>query len=90
MLSQNLMMWLSVLAWGLCAAGLAAYAATVAREITYVTLADGRKQERSIPILFRMLLPFVPNLEGLVSRPVFDNAAARRTRCWCRRASRAS
>ena len=26
--------------WALCAAGLAAYAASVAREITYVTLAD--------------------------------------------------
>ena len=68
------MMWLSVLAWGVCAAGLAAYAAAMAREITYVTLADGRKQERSIPLLFRMLLPFVPNLSGLVARPMFDNA----------------
>jgi len=74
MLSQNLMLWLSVLGWGVCAAGLAAYAAAMAREITYVTLADGRKQERSIPILFRMLLPFVPNLSGVVSRPMFDNA----------------
>ena len=68
------MLWLSVLGWGVCAAGLAAYAAAMAREITYVTLADGRKQERSIPILFRMLLPFVPNLSGVVSRPMFDNA----------------
>ena len=68
------MLWLSVLGWGVCAAGLAAYAAAMAREITYVTLADGRKQERSIPLLFRMLLPFVPNLSGVVSRPMFDNA----------------
>ena len=68
------MIWLSVLAWGVCAAGLAAYAAAMAREITYVTLADGRKQERSIPLLFRLLLPFVPNLTGVVSRPMFANA----------------
>ena len=73
-MNQNLMMWLSVLAWGACAAGLAAYAGAMAREITYVTLADGRKQERSIPLLFRLLLPFVPNLAGLVSRPAFDNS----------------
>jgi len=68
------MMWLSVLAWGVCAAGLAAYAAAMAKEITYVTLADGRRQERSIPILFRMLLPFVPNLSGFVARPFFDKS----------------
>ena len=73
-MNQNLMMWLSVLAWGACAAGLAAYAGAMAREITYVTLADGRKQERSIPLLFRLLLPCVPNLAGLVSRPAFDNS----------------
>ena len=73
-MNNGLMLWLSVLAWSLCAAGLAAYAATVAREITYVTLADGRKQERSLPILFRLLLPFVPNLTGLVSRPSFDKS----------------
>ena len=31
--------------WALAAAGLAAYCAAAAREITYVTLADGRRQE---------------------------------------------
>ena len=43
--------------WALCAAGLAAYAASVAREITYVTLADGRKTERRLPLIVRLLLP---------------------------------
>jgi len=57
--------------WAACAAGFAAYAASVASEITYVTLADGRKTERSLPLLFRMLLPFVPNLAGFASRPGF-------------------
>ena len=57
--------------WAACAAGFAAYAASVASEITYVTLADGRKTERSLPLVFRMLLPFVPNLAGFASRPGF-------------------
>ena len=66
--------WLAVAAWAICAAGLAAYAGCVMREITYVTLADGRKQERSLPAFFRMLLPFVPNVEPLVERPFFDRS----------------
>ncbi len=57
--------------WAACAAGFAAYAASVASEITYVTLADGRKTERSLPLVFRMLLPFVPNIAGFASRPGF-------------------
>ena len=49
--------------WALCAAGLAAYAASVAREITYVTLADGRKTERRLPLVMRLLLArFAPDL----------------------------
>ena len=32
-----------ILSWTVCVAGFALYAASVAREITYVTLADGRK-----------------------------------------------
>ena len=60
-----------MLSWGLAGAGLAWYAASVAKEVTYVTLADGRRQERSFPLAFKMLLPFVGNLDGLVSRPSF-------------------
>jgi tight adherence protein C len=44
------------------------------QQITYVTLADGRKQERSIPLLFRMLLPFAPNFFPLFQRPVFNSS----------------
>lgn len=65
-----------ILAWSVAAAGLAAYAASVAREVTYVTLADGRRQERSFPLAFKMLLPFVGNLDRLVSRPSFKKAVA--------------
>jgi len=65
---------LTVLAWGGCAAGLAWYCINIAKQITYVTLADGRQQERKLPLIFRLLLPFVPNLDGLVMRPAFAKA----------------
>ncbi|MBQ3097336.1 MAG: type II secretion system F family protein [Kiritimatiellae bacterium] len=60
-----------ILAWTAAAALLAIYAASIASEITYVTLADGRKTERKIPLIFRLLLPFVSNLSSVVSRPAF-------------------
>lgn len=37
------------LAWVFCG---------TARDVSYVTLADGRRQERSLPIVLRMMLPF--------------------------------
>ena len=60
-----------ILAWTAAAALLAFYAASIASEITYVTLADGRKTERKIPLMFRLLLPFVSNLSRVVNRPAF-------------------
>ena len=56
-------------AWAV-AAGLAAWC--VGRgmtEITYVTLADGRRQERRLPLLYRLLLPFAPNLDRWTRHP---------------------
>jgi len=73
---MNLLPISIVLAWALCAALFAAYAASVAREITYVTLADGRKTERRIPLVFRLLLPLVPNLRAFVARPAFASSRA--------------
>ena len=61
-----------ILSWTVCVAGFALYAASVAREITYVTLADGRKTERKIPLLMRLLLPFVPNLAHFVGGKAFE------------------
>ena len=61
-----------ILSWAICVAGFALYAASVAREITYVTLADGRKTERKIPLLMRLLLPFVPNLARFVGGKSFE------------------
>jgi tight adherence protein C len=63
-----------ILAWTAAAALLVFYAASIASEITYVTLADGRKTERKLPLIFRLLLPFVPNLARFVSRPAFSKS----------------
>jgi tight adherence protein C len=60
------------LLWGLTAAGLAWYCAVIGRQITYVTLADGRRQERTLPLLFRLLLPLTPNLTPVFRKPVFN------------------
>ena len=61
----------TTIAWAAAAAGLAWHLASAAAEVTYVTLADGRRQARSLPLLFKALLPFVGNLDALVSRPAF-------------------
>ncbi len=66
-----------ILCWAACAAGLAWYSLHAARQITYVTLADGRRQLRPIPLVFRLLLPFAPNVEPFFARQTF--AAARAT-----------
>lgn len=57
--------------WALAVAALAGYVVSVAGDVTYVTLADGRKQERNLPTLFKALLPFVPNFRQLLARPIF-------------------
>jgi tight adherence protein C len=57
--------------WSIPAGVLTWYIATVAKQITYVTLADGRKQERKIPILFRMFLPLTPNIMPFLRGPGF-------------------
>lgn len=58
-------------------AGLATWqCAQVLRQVTYVTLADGRRQERRIPFVFRLLFPLAPNLVPVFRRPVFENINA--------------
>ena len=56
-------------AWTVSIALLAAYVTSVTQEITYVTLADGRKAERRLPLLFRLLLPFAANFRGVARSP---------------------
>ena len=55
--------------WALAAAATAWYIADSAQRITDVTLADGRRQLRKLPLLFRLLLPLAPNLNPLWCRP---------------------
>jgi tight adherence protein C len=61
--------------WATCAACFAWYCIVIGREITYVTLADGRQQERKIPFIFRLLLPFIANISPIVSRPEFRRSS---------------
>ncbi len=60
--------------WALSAAGLAWYCINLSGDITYVTLADGRRQARALPFVFKILLPFAPNLRGFVAQPAFRPA----------------
>ncbi len=71
------MIWILSALWAAGAAGLAWHAGWVARQITYVTLADGRKQERRLPWLFRSLLPFAPNLTRFFDHPRFERLRQR-------------
>jgi tight adherence protein C len=73
-----------ILAGGLWALSVSLLFWTLGRagnEITYVTLADGRRAERRLPILFRILLPFAPSLAGVTGHERF---AAWRTRTQAR------
>jgi tight adherence protein C len=48
------------------------YCAQILKQVTYVTLADGRRQERRLPFLFRLLIPLAPNLNPVFSRKTFE------------------
>jgi hypothetical protein len=80
---------LTSIAWALCAAGIAWYCLNILQQITYVTLADGRQQERKLPVIFRLLLPFAPNLDHIVTRPALKKRASPPTASWWRQALRA-
>jgi len=58
--------------WALSLGGLAWYIGRVWTQITYVTLADGRQQERRLPVLFRLLLPLAPNVTPFFRTQRFD------------------
>ena len=59
------------LMWSAFAAGMTWYILQMTRQITYVTLADGRQQIRKMPFLLRLHLPLTPNIRGLFIRPFF-------------------
>lgn len=60
-----------IIAWAIAIGCIAWYATDVAKDVTYVTLADGRKQERSLPLAFKLLLPFAGNFDTLLGRASF-------------------
>lgn len=57
--------------------GLAWHVAQAATAITYVTLADGRRQERRLPFLLRILLPLTPVLSKYFTAPRFKRMRER-------------
>ena len=59
--------------WGITAAMTGWYCANLASQMTYVTLADGRRQARNIPLMFKMLLPLAPNVAPFLKKPAFRN-----------------
>lgn len=68
------------LLWALFAGCAAWYCAQILRQVTYVTLADGRRTERRLPFMFRLLLPLAPNFGPLFRRPGFEAANTKLTR----------
>ncbi len=76
--------WYAILAltlcWAIAFGGVGWYCAYAVRQISYVTLADGRRKERRLPVAFRLLLPLAPNLSPLFTKTAFvkgRNAAER-------------
>lgn len=63
--------------WAVCATLLVWILGRAGSEITYITLADGRRAERRLPLLFRVLLPFAPNLAGVTRHERFAATRAR-------------
>lgn len=66
--------------WAFVAAVIAWYTTQIARQITYVTLADGRRQERTLPMFFRLVLPLAPNVIPLVRRRGYRKACEKTDR----------
>lgn len=56
--------------WAVCLVAGVLYAGDAVRHIRYMTLADGRLQERQIPILFKLFLPLTVNLKGAMAHPL--------------------
>ena len=57
--------------WAACAGLIVWQCLGLTREITYVEIGDGRRQARSLPLAFKILLPFAPNLKRFFLSPSF-------------------
>ncbi len=62
---------------GIFLAGLVWHIAQAATAMTYITLADGRRQERRLPLLLRILLPLTPALSQYFNKPRFKRMRER-------------
>ncbi len=60
------------LLWAVFVTGLVWYSLRAAHKITYITLADGRRQERRLPFLLGLLLPLTPSCTRWFSGPRFQ------------------
>ncbi len=76
-MASSLLAFVSTALWAVSAALFAAVAFSAAGRVTYVTLADGRRRERSLPLSFRLLLPLAPNFRGLFETPAAARARER-------------
>ncbi|MEI6971268.1 MAG: type II secretion system F family protein [bacterium] len=63
--------------WGVAIAGITWCCLQAARSITYVTLADGQRAERRLPVIIRLLLPLTPNLTPYLARPSLEKEKKR-------------
>ena len=81
---MNILQIMIALLWGIAAAGFTMYCVAVASQVSYVTLADGRRQIRELPFLFRIFLPLTPNITPFLAnramlKPFFDTTNRRIT-----------
>ncbi len=65
------------LMWMVFAFAAAWYVGLTASEVKYARLADGRQQMRSLPLLFRLMLPFVSNVAPLFRHKKLDKYRAK-------------
>jgi len=65
------------LLWGIFISGMSWYCIHAAREITYITLSDGRRMERRLPLVFRLLLPFVALPQPLIQTRLYERSRER-------------
>jgi tight adherence protein C len=66
--------------WALAACGMTWYAAWVAQQITYITLADGSRQRRTLPLFVRLVLPLTKYVAPFFARESFTAERAKADR----------
>lgn len=74
MTMNNILFYTAISCWGIAISCLVWWVLSVASKITYVTLADGRQEARSLPLLFRLLLPLSHNFDKMLKKPSFQGA----------------